>query len=139
MRAKDLKKRIETYRKKGWHPVPYAHHPPAIKEALRDLHMRPMMKECWRNSQQFFFDAIRTLELPGLEYYEGYATGVIPVEHAWLKYEGNVLDLTLKDDGKRQIIYGKSHVYSWEEVREGIFRNRCWAPIDPVALRQLRE
>jgi len=80
-----------------------------------------------------------TLELPGLEYYEGYATGVIPVEHAWLKYEGNVLDLTLKDDGKRQIIYGKSHVYSWEEVREGIFRNRCWAPIDPVALRQLRE
>lgn len=55
---------------------------------------RGVVKQCFSNC----FDEM--LKNPSkLIYCEGYATGVIPVHHAWLLYDGKVIDPTWHDRG----------------------------------------
>jgi hypothetical protein len=90
--------KIEQWQERGWAPVRWAHHPPAIKDALRRIRMRPMIKQCYRNAQLFI---LRTCsEFDGLEYREGIVISEqapIPIMHAWLGWQGEAIDLTLDD------------------------------------------
>lgn len=55
-------------------------------------------KACFANSQDFFLRD----DLKGLVYEEGYcnSSNAGPIQHAWLRWNGKILDLTLGFDGK---------------------------------------
>ena len=85
---------IAYYRDHGCCPLPTAHHPKEIREALRVASIRPMMKECFRNSQRFIIGAGLG---DRLIYVEG-TTGDFGNHHAWLLFDGKILDLTLDEE-----------------------------------------
>jgi hypothetical protein len=86
-------RKIIEYMSRGYATVPWGHHPKAIRDELRRMGLRPMLKSCFRNCQAF---ALRT-ELP-VEYREGWVLSLgVPLEHAWLNYEGKIVDLTIYD------------------------------------------
>ncbi len=71
---------------KGYEPS--ANNPETKAWARRE---RPRIKECFYNAQMFVMDH------PGSQYYEGLCfTGVHPVDHAWVVYDGKVFDFTLE-------------------------------------------
>jgi len=59
-----------------------------IKDKLRLSGIAPQAKECYYVSQLLVFSAIEDFK-----YVEGYAVSIIPTEHAWLEYNGKVLDI----------------------------------------------
>lgn len=66
---------------------------------------RGRMKECYRNALMLMLDN------PSYLYVEGYATGIIPVMHAWcIDKKGNVIDPTWAD-GKEYfgVIFKRSY------------------------------
>ena len=90
--AISVNRKVEVFATRGWCPVSWAHHPKEVKDELRRMGLRPMMKMCWRNSQLFFLKT----KLEGVTYHEGVVqTRLIPITHSWLEYKGSVLDLTL--------------------------------------------
>ena len=95
MAISDLRK-AEVFATRGWCPVSWAHHPKEVKDELRRMGLRPMMKMCWRNSQLFFLKT----NLEGVTYHEGLCMSVLPIPHSWLEYQGRVLDLTLEEPPK---------------------------------------
>ena len=127
MIPRDLERVIETYHKQGWYPVKWSHHPPEIKAALRAIGYRPRMKECYGNSQRLF---LSDLLVGDLEYVEGHAGNMVPVQHAWLLYEGEVLDLTLDNDTMRSDLVIK---YTREQVRKTLVRTECFGPVSEAA------
>jgi hypothetical protein len=64
-----------------------------------------------------------------VEYREGWVESIIPIEHAWLIYEGKVLDLTLGED--REVTYRESTAYGVEEIIGNCVRTGAWCPVDP--------
>ncbi len=122
----DTNRRCDGFLTRGFYPVRWAHHPPEIKDAIRLIGFRPLMKQCYRNSQLF---AIRNADLGlglDLEYREGWGLSLIPIEHAWLVYKGEVLDLTI-DDGR--IEYAQSYSYTPEQIRANMVRSLSWCPL----------
>jgi len=121
-------RRIDIYRRMGWCPVPYAHHPPEIKAAIRKLRMRPQMKECFMNCQKFYiFDL--TIPDEDIIYHEGWIETIIPLQHAWLEWKGQIIDLTL-NKYEKDIKYLKSNTYSRTEVRAAVVKHGVWRPVD---------
>jgi len=123
---------IRTYNRQGWYPVPWAHHPKPIKDALRRFGLRPMIKECFRNCQAFMFRNMLEGETLDLVYCEGWVQDLIPLEHAWLEYEGKLLDLTLRPDGGKHTILAYN-TYGAKQVMAGM-RRGWFGPLDPEAM-----
>jgi hypothetical protein len=125
----DLDRKIDLYVNHGGCPVKWAHHPKPIKDKLRAIGLRPMMKSCFRNCQQFFLYA----DDLDLEYHEGWivcSVGV-PIQHAWLVWQGQRIDLTLDDN---RIEYVSSYKYDRKQVVKAIFKNGTWSPVNEPRL-----
>lgn len=68
-------------------------------ELLDDEGSRYAIKECFYNSQKVLLYADAWGWLDGehtLEYAEGFAQSIIPVQHGWLLLNGKVIDLTMR-------------------------------------------
>jgi len=128
----DTKRMIKVYQQQGWYPAKWAHHPQPIKDAIR-LSYRPQIKLCYANCQRLM---LSRLPIVGdLEYHEGYIVTLIAMPHAWLVWRGQTIELTLPPD--REVEYMRSNVYSVQEIRSAIVRDRCYGPVDPQALRDI--
>lgn len=91
--ARDRK--IDLYLRRGWAPVSWSHHPPHIKEAIREARMVPKIKSCFENSQRIVLKTRRPFT-----YAEGWVTTKnvpFPIQHGWLidDLTGERVDLTL--------------------------------------------
>lgn len=128
----DLDKRLRAFQRNGWYPVPYRHHPRPIRDALRRIGLRPAMKQCFANCQRF----VLNVDWLDVEYHEGYVTATIPIPHAWVVWEGQIIDLTLKADDNRDIIYHGSTVYSRIAILANVRKTEAWCVIDERALMQ---
>lgn len=136
-RRRDAQKLAETYFKQGYVNALWAHHPPEVKAAIREFGWRPQIKNCFMNSQQFFLDCWRRKPelFERLEYHEGYVVTILPLEHAWLKLDGEVLDLTLDPGIGRE--YLRSHTYGSEEVLKHVVKTGTWGPVSGYELGKL--
>ena len=77
-----------------------------LTDELKSILNLVKMKACYNNSYHY-------ASLFGATYVLGYAAGIFPVDHAWIKYEGEYYDPTWEkhlDDG----IDGKSYVKLFE-------------------------
>ena len=111
---------------RGCYPARWAHHPREIKDALRALGLRPMLKQCFRNAQRFLLHAPAVGV--DVEYREGWALLMgIPIQHAWLSYRGKVLDLT-SDRGLR---YWRGYRIETREVLVTLHRTRFYGVVRP--------
>ncbi len=122
-------------RRRGWAPALWAHHPPEVKRAIWWMGWRPQVKQCFSNCQRFVLGVQRLAPMGidlEVEYREGWVHTVIPMEHAWLIYEGRVLDLTL--DPNRDVEYLCSNIVSQEEILLRVVRTGEYGPVYPRAL-----
>jgi hypothetical protein len=126
---------IAGINKRGWWPSPWAHHPPEIRAALRSQGWRPRVKQCFSNCQRFILGAIGTELEQHLEYREGWATVSIPMEHAWLLYKGEVMDMTLGPNAK--VEYGESLACTTAEIIEVILMTQMYGIIKPRELAMI--
>ena len=106
-----LDRRIDLYLRRGWAPVPWAHHPPHIKEAIREARMVPKMKSCFENSQRIILKTRRPFT-----YAEGWVATAhtpFPIQHGWLIDDstGERVDLTLKVQDVKPLV-------SWTVARD---------------------
>ncbi len=131
--------RLKNYVHRGWSPVRWAHLPPEVKALYRRLGRVPQMKACWFNVQMLHRVA---KDLPDLVYCEGWIHRIIPIDHAWLKFRGQIIDPTMGGEqtagDRNPISYpeGQSYVVPWDEVRRELGRTGFYGPIRP---RQLME
>jgi len=133
---------VRQLTKRGWAEALWAHHPPEVKAAIREMRWRPQVKQCFANCQRLALS--RKLEV---EYREGWIQTIIPIQHAWLVFQGKVLEMTL--DPGREVEYLDSYPVSMEELALSIIRRRSYGPVYPKELdgmnplaaqiRQLRE
>ena len=135
--------RFHQYAEMGWAPVPWSHHPKEIRDALRATGLRPGLKMCFANSQRLLVRAtdMGLAVAERLAYREGWAlldiggdSARLPIEHGWLEYGGNVLDLT-SADGRLQ--YGPAITYSYEQIVKNAARTGLWCVLDPRALAEI--
>lgn len=133
---KTIHQRIEEYRRTGGCRVRWWHHPKEVRDAIRRAGLQPMMKKCWRNSQRLF---ISDHQLEGLTYHEGWASGIITFEHAWLRYKGEILDLTIDSSPAREPVHypEKYLTYTLDELLEVISTHMTWGPVNQTALTLL--
>jgi hypothetical protein len=96
---RNLDRVIQIYNRQGWYPVPWRHHPPEIRALIRALGFRPQLKGCYMNSQRLFVGNLHLATGLDLEYREGWVQTIIPIQHSWLLYKGEILDLTLDSHG----------------------------------------
>jgi len=129
--ARDLEQFIRVWDKQGWYPAKWAHHPPEVKRVFREHGWRPMKKECFRNAQRFVVDA----QEHGLdvEYREGWVISIIPIEHGWVQYRGEPLELTLDPGDGTQ--YLDSTGYTAADVLQNVLAHHAWCQIDPRKLQ----
>jgi len=132
----DALQRADLYFKQGWCPVPWAHHPKPIKDALRYLRYRPQIKQCWSNCQRLFSENVVLGLGLELELREGYVMTMIPFAHCWLIYQGEILDLTLPPEN-RQLEYLDSYEVTYPELLESMYRTGSWGPTDRHRLGDL--
>lgn len=121
---------IRQLNERGWAEALWAHHPPEVRAAIRSLGWRPQVKQCFANCQRFAL--ARLLEV---EYREGWVHTVIPIQHAWLVYRGEILDLTL--DPGRDVEYLESYAVPLEEVALAAVRRGFFGPIHPEDLARM--
>ena len=104
----------DTYQKimkNGWAPAPWSHHPQAIKDLIRGGGFRPKVKGCFENCGKLIIASLKTEYEKDLIYCEGWAVGYIPTEHAWIKYKGEIVDLTTQ-----KLKHGECREYTPHEV-----------------------
>lgn len=118
-------------RARGWAPALWAHHPPEVKRAITTMGWRPQVKQCFMNCQRFILGG-HGLEV---EYREGYVQTLIPMEHAWLIYKGEVLELTL--DPNKEISYLDSHTASILDIQMNMAITGSYGPVFPRDLAEL--
>lgn len=115
---------IATLRRQGWCPVRWAHHPPEIKAELRRLGLAPQLKQCYMNCQKLI---LRT-HLPDLEYWEGWSDRIIPFDHAWLLWRGEIIDLTLEPETKYPVSNYRGYMVPRDEVLQ-VLRRGWYGPL----------
>lgn len=131
--ASEVDRMIAVFNRQGWYPAKWSHHPKAIKDALRDIGLRPQIKQCFANCQRLLLSDHPIAR--ELSYHEGYVQTVIPIQHAWLVYGQAIVDLTL---GPRVAInYLDSFAYTREEVRRKVIKTLTFGPVSEVALALL--
>lgn len=71
---------------------------PDLKERVEEFLKRNelIVKECYHNSMKIVWD------IPDVEYVEGIANLIIPLDHAWNYYKGHYFDLTA------EVVLGKN-------------------------------
>lgn len=79
--------------------VPYRHHPQPIKELIHRARYRPKRNYCFANCGRLILAARRSEYVSEITYCEGTWQGphLPPVWHAWLRYRGEIVDLTFVD------------------------------------------
>lgn len=132
--ATDIDRVIEVFKRQGWYPVPWAHHPPVIKEAIRAARFRPQIKQCFANCQRLIISWHPVTD--ELVYREGWIISVIPMLHAWLEYRGQRIDLTL-DRADGEVTYLESLAYDKAAVAVSVLRNGVFGPLDGKRLREI--
>lgn len=90
---------IGRIRHNGWAPARWSHHPAAIKELIHAAGFRPKVKACYDNCGKLMLAAWQTEHAPDLRYCEGLVHRIVSVPHAWVRYRGEVVDLTVTDGG----------------------------------------
>ena len=126
---------VALYLKQGWCPVKWSHHPKVIKDILRAIRLVPGMKECFANCQRFVTDVdLHGFDL-NVEYREGYVVSILPIEHAWLTVNGEVVDLTLAPDRPRE--YLDSYAVPVDEIRRNMLEQKAYCPVRPQELMKL--
>lgn len=128
----DTERRLEVYSQRGWCPVPWAHQPQAIKNELRRIGLRPQMKQCFANCQKF----VMFSELD-VEYREGWIISFIPMQHAWLMYEGQRVDLTLTPERGSSVEYLDSLAYSKFDIAHHAYGEGVWGIMDERRLHEI--
>lgn len=95
---------IDRLRKNGWAPVRWAHHPDAIRELIHEAGFRPAAKACYTNCGKLILACRFGPYECDLVYCEGvfHRDDVIAVPHAWLRYCGEIVDLTIVDGTAEQ-------------------------------------
>lgn len=129
MPRRTTEEKIAHYQRHGQCPVDIDHLPEAIQKALRHLRIAPLMKECFANCQKLVFHNQHLETALDLEYHEGYAVGLIPFEHAWLVFEGELVDLTIGPDRAYPIEYRDSYTYSVQQVRDNVLETKMWTSL----------
>lgn len=132
----DSSRRAELFFKQGWCPVPWAHHPQPIKDAIREMRFRPQIKQCWANCQRLFLGNLSYNLGLELELWEGWATPMIPIAHCWLKFEGEILDLTLPPRDT-PVEYGPAYRVEAEDLIRSIVVTDTFAPVDRRRLYEI--
>src|SRR3954467_11936295 len=95
-------------------PVKWAHQPLEIRRALRAYRLRPISQLCHMNSQRLYVYATELRER--LAYHEGVVGPQgydFYFEHAWLTFDGEILDLTLD---RARYRYGDSFTVTADEI-----------------------
>lgn len=131
----DLTRIRDVFDKQGWYPARWSHHPKEIRDALKAMRYRPRIKSCWQNSQVFFLRCNLELQNPiakNLFYCEGWIDTVgVPMEHAWLLYKDEILDLTLAENDRRKVVYiGCGLTYTVDEVLAHLRESKFYSPVD---------
>ena len=100
----DYTQTIDRLRKNGWAPVPWSHHPDDIKDLIREAGFRPAAKACYTNCGKLVLAARLSQYEPDVVYCEGtfHRDETIAVPHAWLRYCGRIVDLTIVDGTAEQ-------------------------------------
>ena len=86
--------------KMGWCEVQWHHHPKVIRDLIRVGRMRPKMKACYENAARICLAALEQ-GVEGVRYVEGVVTSKacgLPIRHAWVTLNGEVVELTLEDE-----------------------------------------
>ena len=86
---------------------------------------RPKVKGCFENCTNVVLAALGTEHEDKLRYCEGWATTIMTVPHAWLSYEGELVEMTLVD---REVVYGEHRILTPEQVRESVVSTRRYGP-----------
>ena len=94
---------IARIQRNGWAPVRWAHHPDGIKRLIHDAGFRPKAKGCYTNCGKLLVACLDTEYESDLTYCEGvFRRGQFGVAHAWLRYRGEIVDLTIVDGNASQ-------------------------------------
>ena len=107
---------LEVFNQQGWYPVPWRHHPPEIRRLIRASRFRPQLKQCYANCQQLIISNQQSGFGLDLHYREGWIETVIPMQHAWLVYNGEILELTLTPNFNHEVQYLNSLECSIDEI-----------------------
>lgn len=127
--------RIDTYHRLGWCPVPWAHHPPRVRAAIRAAAMRPQIKQCFANSQRLLLRQ----DVTPFVYVEGVVTtGLIPFEHAWLRLDGDDVDVTLTGTGTGRVVVLAAYEVPKSEVISRVVKRGTFGPVRADYLEALR-
>jgi hypothetical protein len=129
-RARSLDDVVRQLNDRGWAPALWAHHPPEVRAAIRAAGWRPQVKQCFMNCQR-----LATSGLLDVEYREGWVQAMVPMQHAWLLFRGEILDLTL--DPGREVEYLGSHSASPEEIRIRLLRTGYYGPVFPERIHEI--
>ena len=128
-KAEQVERNLQKLQKNGWAAVPFKDQPPAIRRAIRLARMRPLLKQCFANAQRL---VINQSEYE-FQYHEGIVKSIVPIEHAWLSLDGEVVDVTLLE--KPTIL--AEYTATPEEIRVRMLRTGCYGPVDPQRLSKL--
>lgn len=119
--------KIAHYHRRGWCPVPWAHHPPHVRAAIRAVGFRPGMKACFANAARV---TLGQRAVP-LTYVEGWVTARLPIpfEHAWVEdADGVAHDLTLPGD---EVSVRVSWRVDADALRRTLVARRTYGPAEP--------
>jgi hypothetical protein len=119
---------LDIYGRQGWYPIPWRHHPAEVRDLIRVMRFRPQMKCCYMNSQRFLLGNQNLHAGLDLEYREGWIMKLIPIQHAWLLYNGEVLDLTLDS---RETHYLKSIGSTIDQVLSHMIETGVYGEVVP--------
>lgn len=83
------------------------------------------MKSCFENCQRLMMAVARAGLDERVRYCEGWATSMIPIEHAWLEVDGVIVDLTLDDVAE----YGAHRTFDATEVMRRLCIVQVFGPL----------
>ena len=117
----------QRFRKHGYVAVKWGHHPDAVRDIIKREHFRPKLKSCFENCARLIIGALRFNYAQYFTYCEGWieADG-LPMQHAWLLYKGEIVDLTLV--GRDDVTYGEHRTMTCKEARDKIVETGKYGP-----------
>jgi hypothetical protein len=104
--------------------------PEPVADVFRTMGWRPKLKCCFYNCQRLVIDA-HTLDrnTAGLTYVEGWVDIGIPIAHAWLVLNGDIVDPTLR--GHAPNAYSEVGRYDVQQIETSVYETREWRILTP--------